>query len=98
MTLTALTCLHTMLHILQKTDSTIQSSPVYTQGDQYSRRQIVPQCPHHHQQLAGYVVSMPLHGVSPKSLQWHGDKGNDGVRNCEMKHKVVNIGTGSEDS
>ena len=71
-------------------------TPVYTEVHQDGRGQVVPQGPHHHHHLAGDVVSPPLHGVPPGSLQGEGDEAHYGVSNGEVEHQEVNIGAASE--
>ena len=70
--------------------------PINTKIDQDGRWQVVAQGPDHHHELAGEVVRPPLHGVPPPRLKGQGDKADDGVRNCEVEHKEVDICTASE--
>ena len=64
----------------------LTNPPVYTQVDQDGWWQVVPQGPHHHHDLAGDVISPPLHGVPPGSLQWEGDEADYGVSNGQVEY------------
>ena len=67
--------------------------PVNADDDEDVGGEVVAQSPDHHQDPAAQVVQHPLHRQPPAGFQWHRDEGHQRVRDCEVEHENVDIGT-----
>ena len=68
------------------------SRPVYADHHQDAGRQDEAASPEHHQELTEEISRLPLDSQPPQGLHGEDDVADDGVRQAEVEHEVVNIG------